>query len=84
MLRIGSKPIDCIRISIIIDAMLNFDGDFDFDANADVTCEQGLTHGPAHSEFGYNVFIFVEKTVMIQSNLTYLSAMSTVNCVVRF
>ena len=57
--------------------MLNFN----VDANADITSEQGLTHGPADSEFGYNVFIFVEKTVMFQSNL---SAMSTVNCMVRF
>ena len=36
----GSEPILGVCICITIDDMLNFDDEFD--ANADVTCEQGF------------------------------------------
>ena len=39
----GSEPILSICVSITIDEMLNFDGDFNVYTNADVKCEQGLT-----------------------------------------
>ena len=37
----GFRPILSVRVCITIDAMLNFDGDVD--ANADVKCEQSKT-----------------------------------------
>ena len=39
----GSEPILFICVCATIDAMLNFDGDFDVNARADVKCEQDLT-----------------------------------------
>ena len=39
----GFRPILCIFVCVTIDAMLNFDGDVDTDANADVQCEQTFT-----------------------------------------
>ena len=41
--RNGSDPILCVGICFTIDSMLNFNGDFDVDANSDVTYEQGNT-----------------------------------------
>ena len=69
--RNGSDPILCVGICITIDAMINFNGYFDVDANTDVTCEQGNTchksnrfrcstcgegsHEPLLERFHYNV-----------------------------
>ena len=39
----GSEPILYIWICVTIDAVINFDGDFNVEANAEVTCEQGIT-----------------------------------------
>ena len=44
MQRILCRLILCIRVCITIDAMLNFDGDINVDANTDIKCEQSITH----------------------------------------
>ena len=40
--KIGSDPFYCLCVCATIDAMLNFNGDVD--TNADVKCEQNITY----------------------------------------
>ena len=40
--KMGVQPILPIMVLVVIDTMLNFDGDFDGDGRGDVMCEQTL------------------------------------------
>ena len=40
MEKMGVQPILPIKVSVIFDTMLNFDGDFDGHGDGDVTCKQ--------------------------------------------
>ena len=68
--RISSEPIFCICITI--DAMLNFDGDFWYCANAAITCEQGFTVG--HSfEFSLPFFQEAMNRTSLESTTSFCS-----------
>ena len=54
----GFTPILCIRICITIDTVLNFDGDFDVDAIANVKHEQG-SYDFSHTELMFSVEIVI-------------------------
>ena len=59
----GFRPI--LWVCVTIDAMLNFDGGVDANANADVKCEQSLRYGSIVTCCGPSLLISVEDEIHV-------------------